>query len=112
MYGDLLQPTELCNIYEISDKDSLDGTRYEVNPETIGQFTGLYDKNGKKIFEGDIVRVLGGIYEQGFYEINETTIVKDIIKDGYEIMTVISQLGKNCIEIIGNIHDNPELLEV
>lgn len=48
VYGDLLQPTEICDIYEISNCESIDGTRYEVIPETIGQYTGLHDKNRKK----------------------------------------------------------------
>lgn len=39
VYGDLLQPTEICDIYEIANCKSIDGTRYEVIPETIGQFT-------------------------------------------------------------------------
>jgi len=78
----------------------------EVDPETVGQYTGLTDENGKKIFEGDVVREYGGEYAQGFYEIDGNLIV--------EIPNTLANfiLGSDCgckYKIIGNIHDNPEL---
>ena len=72
-----------------------------VIPETVGQCTGLTDKNGKKIFEGDIV-ALGTIrthevkYNNGSFYMDGTAIpIRHIYK----------------FEVIGNIHDNPELLK-
>ena len=98
----------------------------EVLPETVGQFTGLTDKNGKKIFEGDIVVTrysngeicsIGDIqFDYGVFGA-EWTINK-------EHKTMVGTWGQlhnlrrldddsiNHIEIIGNIYDNPELLEV
>lgn len=79
---------------------------YEVDPETVGQYTGFTDKNGVKIFEGDIVRERGGESYQGYYEIDNVLIVE--IPD-----TLVNfVIGCDCeYKIIGNIHDNPELLE-
>lgn len=78
----------------------------QVIPETVGEYAGFDDTNGKKIFEGDIVREYGGTFEQGFYETDRNLVV--------EIPTTIVNLviGSDCgykYEIVGNIHDNPEL---
>ncbi|MDE6425592.1 MAG: YopX family protein [Ruminococcus sp.] len=80
--------------------------RYSVLPETIGQFTGFTDKNGIKIFEGDVVHCIGGESYYSFHEADEIIIVKDIT-DG-----VCIYFGAvESLEVIGNIHDNPELME-
>ena len=77
-----------------------------VKLETVGQYTGLTDKNGKKIFEGDI------IFDP---ELKENHIVM-FDEGGFctEEMFLQSYLcfGEMEIEVICNIHDNPELLEV
>lgn len=78
----------------------------QVDPSTLGECTGLRDKNGKPIFEGDIVRVLGGEHYDGFYECDEIIVVKDIT-DGICVYMEAAEY----MEVIGNIHDNPKMLE-
>lgn len=89
---------------------------YEVIPETIGQYTGLKDKNGKKIFEGDVVEFLFNeslIRGKVFYTENDTAFCV-WYRLPEQKLSINSKILCNCgdIEVIGNIHDNPELLEV
>lgn len=86
---------------------------YEVDSETVGQYTGLKDRNGVKIFEGDIVDFGFGRGEVWFDDgtFKHTFIEKG--EDGGLINSVRpSKRFWDKVEIIGNIHDNPELLEV
>ena len=80
----------------------------EVDPSTVGQFTGLLDKNGKRIFDGDVLTVDG---EDGFFvlEFQEDT-ARFVMSGG--IVVDFDNFWSYEVEAIGNIHDNPELLEV
>lgn len=80
---------------------------FDVTPETVGQFTSLYDKNGKEIYEGDILDFNGLIIEVRFVR-----GVFALLCNG----DLDEELCGDCrtdlfAKIIGNIHDNPELLK-
>ena len=111
------------NIFSYEMDDSIIQTvAHHVIPSTVGQYTGLCDKNGKKIFEGDIVRhhndspyfttekeekgvVFWDDQYCGWRRTSNGEFHGGVVKD--------YRMSKTCdYEIIGNIHDNPELLEV
>lgn len=92
---------------------------YVVIPETIGQYVGLIDKNSKKIFEGDIVNIeehetmVNGYYQIIYSEKNHCYALKRNIEYHYNYFSFSDLNGfAETSEIVGNIYDNPELLEV
>ena len=100
------------------------GCWYKVDPSTVGQYTGLKDKNGKRIFDGDILQIakiadgLGGYY-QPLLDYPMNVVVKwdlcawmweTLCEDKRYISFPDAWCHYEC-EVIGNITDNPELLE-
>ncbi|URN85847.1 YopX family protein [Acetobacterium wieringae] len=102
-----------------------------VLPETVGQYTGLKDSTGKRIFEGDILEFEdlgeeGYEYKEGFDFINTASVVfnngrfelENFGSDNSGVLEEMNDDHEDFIsiftysKIIGNIHDNPELLEV
>ena len=104
---------EKPHIIIISDDEDIDGLWCEVIPETVGQYTGLTDKNGKRIFEGDIVHCVSKLDSADMVIIFECGQFRMILAEKYhEYQTNVGYYDINCFakEVIGNIHDNPELL--
>lgn len=89
--------------------------KYSVYTDTVGQYTGLKDKNGRKIFEGDIVRRFNRNGQEIMSYVVEwysdcSMFVLDCIDFDMEFDTDFTVFYGDEFEIVGNIHDNPELV--
>ena len=108
IYGDLING---CAMYIHEPSSMSKGSNYEmsivappIDPETVGQFIWLKDKNGKEIYEGDIVHYWNeGLY-QGYIKLDAQLTVT------FSPRTLLDLSENDYVEVIGNIYDNPELI--
>lgn len=92
-----------------TDKSVINKTTTSVDPDTIGQFTSLYDKNGKEIYEGDILKAGdSGLLEVRFVRGVFAFLWNGNLDDEFPTGSPTHEWA----EVIGNKHDNPELLEI
>ena len=104
-YGDLEynRKDDVARIHTYKDDGSYN-KQYLVDPYTVGEFTGMRDKHGKKIFEGDIVCTNGcEEFFEVIYDAPDFCLKKN--SSGYRFLN-----HPENFEVIGNIFDNPELL--
>ena len=85
----------------------------EIDPSTLGQYTGLKDKNGKEIYEGDIVKSISG--KVGYVIFSQQEMGYVVVWDNCDTRLGHRNRGEGyecdgSIEVIGNIYDNPELI--
>ena len=118
---------ERYSIFLPKPKNDNDGYWVEdIEPQTIGQFTGLKDKNGKEIYEGDVLKQVKKSSREGCesssYDKNNFEVVFKYgsfwLQRPYSDSVYIRDfpnidefVGFECFEIVGNIYENPELLE-
>lgn len=111
VYGSLLVWEDKdCSILYHKDGDLFfEMTKVQVEPATVGQYTGMKDKNGKEIYEGDIIS--GGRTFHVIWDMRGACWTGEMHKDPERLLDLGFLITSKYIRIIGNIHDNPELLK-
>lgn len=122
VFGDLHTLCDKPHVHTDKSKFPYAGKRSFVIPETIGQFTGLLDKNGKKIYEGDIVRhpYVDPIFRDFVESKDGDGVTSEVVfhdgafvvkydENDFIYLDAFTRHGYS--EVIGNIHDNSELVK-
>lgn len=103
-YGDLLHYTD-GTVEIVEKRNQIRMFNYAVDPKSIGEYTGMTDKNGKEIYEGDIIRSDGHTWEDKFTASVEFD--KGMFWDSYWHYPIASAVS---MEVIGNVWENADLL--
>ena len=116
--GYVVRKHGLYFIYDIVNSETCRQNNYEVDPGTLCQFTGLYDKNGNKIWENDIVLVAESVYSTVKFGLYHEALKSERTHQGFYLESMdgycfSEELGYWVEElvVIGNIFDNPDLLQ-
>ena len=114
IYGDLMQNVDCIKIREQEKDVKHIAKSFEIDLETVGQYTDLADKNGKRIFEGDIVKTSDITHESVIQIPGESFEIA--MRKGCWVMIAgedwdFLETNHECIQVIGNIHGNQELLK-
>lgn len=116
VYGNLVRGCDEQYAYIVEfGNEELCRNYVDVDPETVGQYTNLKDKNGTKIFEGDIIHAISNFDAADMVVIYESSEFRLVLCEDYKTYT--PGWGFKCLcyerfnmQVIGNIYDNPELL--
>lgn len=110
VYGDIeTSPQKGYMTIHTYDEDGFYERAYIVDPASVGQFTGLHDKNDTPIYEGDIITAVRDVPLRVFYDENSTSFKVTNEHESDWSMSLGDLAGT--VTVIGNVYDSPDLLE-